>query len=484
MVTLLSLQVYWIVNYYKATLKDFEKEVNLAFEDGVKKELSLRCDTIQNIIEKKLLDTNAFLISARFDKKDKKYIYTVRAKGNEKDKFTSSFSLSDYSKAIPKNKSDTSVRKHVAGHLALLMREEDMESHVIYYRTQKLGIFMNEQANKYQFDTTRLRPAFNIYLKARNIKTPYNFIVKKIDSTNNKGIKKMGYAFVTRAFETYRYTDDQRYVRAMFKSPSAYILSRMALLLFSSFAMIVIVSGCMIILLKRLFWEKRLSVIKNDFISNITHEFKTPISTVSVAIEALNNPIIRSDDDKYNRYLIHAKNEIERLNILVDKVLNIAIYEDGKSPVLKEKILFDNKIMEIIQLHEMKTRKGMVIDYKNDSQLKEINVDATQFQHAISNIIDNAIKYSGEEALIKVTVQKKEYFLTILVEDNGIGIAEKDISAVFEKFYRVSTGNSHPVKGHGLGLNYVKQIMHLHDGWYKMESKLGKGTKITLGWPL
>ncbi|MBE5320525.1 HAMP domain-containing histidine kinase [Pedobacter sp. MR2016-19] len=484
MVALLSLQVYWIVNYYKATLKDFEKEVNLAFEDGIKKELNLRCDTIQNIIEKKLLDTNAFLISAKFDKKDKKYIYTVSAKGDEKDKFSSSFSLSDYSKALPKNKSDTSVRKHIAGQLAMLMREEDLETHTIYYRTQKLGLFMDEQTKKYQFDTTRLRPAFNIYLKARNIETPYRFIVKKVDSTNNKSIKKLDYAFVTRAFQTYRFTDDQRYVRAMFKSPSAYILSRMALLLFSSFAMILIVSGCMIILLKRLFWEKRLSTIKNDFISNITHEFKTPISTVSVAIEALNNPIIRNDDDKYNRYLIHAKNEIERLNILVDKVLNIAIYEDGKSPLLREKVFFGDKIMEIIHLHEMKAGKRIAIDYQNRSELNEIHVDSTQFQHAISNIIDNAIKYSGEESLIKVTIKKKEDFLTIQVEDNGIGIAEKDIPAVFEKFYRVSTGNSHPVKGHGLGLNYVKQIMHLHNGWYKIESKLGKGTKITLGWPL
>ena len=140
--------------------------------------------------------------------------------------------------------------------------------------------------------------------------------------------------------------------------------------------------------------------------------------------------------------------------------------------------------MEIIHLHEIRAEKRISIEYKNDSQLNDINVDPTQFQHAINNIIDNAIKYSGEESLMKVTVQKKDDFLTIQVEDNGIGIAEKDISAVFEKFYRVSTGNSHPVKGHGLGLNYVKQIMHLHNGWYKIESKLGKGTKIILGWPL
>ncbi|RZL69392.1 MAG: hypothetical protein EOO93_01695, partial [Pedobacter sp.] len=293
MTGLLALQAYWIVKYYNVTKVNFEKEVNLAFEDGIKKELSLRCDTIQKIVENKILDTNAFIISAKFHKDDKKYVYTIAAKGNAKDKFSSSFSLANYSKALPKDKSDTSVRKHVARALALAMREEDLETHTIYYRTQKLGVFMNEQAKKYQFDTTRLRPAFNLYLKERNINIPYSFMVKKEDSTNNKSILNFklskSYSVITKAFSTYRYTDNQRYVRAMFKSPTSYILSQISLILYSSLAMILIISGCMVFILKSLFKEKRLSAIKNDFISNITHELKTPISTVSVAIEAIKN---------------------------------------------------------------------------------------------------------------------------------------------------------------------------------------------------
>ncbi|RDC56985.1 sensor histidine kinase [Pedobacter chinensis] len=488
MALLLLLQVYWIINYYNSALKDFEKEVNLAFEDGIKKELSLRCDTIQHIIENKLLDTTAFTISARFDKKDQKYVYTVSANGNAKDKFSSSFSLADYSKALPKDKRDTSVRKQVASRLALLMREEDLEQHIIYYRTQKLGLFMDEQTKKYQFDTARLRPAFNIYLKERKIKVPYSFIVKKEDSTNNKGIaasaRTKTYPIVTKAFSTYRYTDNQRYVRAMFKSPTSYILSRMGLMLFSSLAMIVIVSGCMFVILKSLFREKRLSAIKNDFISNITHEFKTPISTVSIAIEALSSDEVNQNEDKRKRYLTHAKNEIERLNLLVDQVLKMAIYHEGKSTLTKEKIAIDSMIKQLINIHKIASGKDISVEYLNKSGTDCLLADETQFQHAINNILDNAIKYSRDQPEIKINILRNHNDLIISIEDNGIGISEKEIPAVFDKFYRVSTGNRHLVKGYGLGLNYVKQIMQQHNGWYKIESKLAQGTTVILGWPI
>jgi len=488
MTGLLALQAYWIVKYYNVTKVNFEKEVNLAFEDGIKKELSLRCDTIQKIVENKILDTNAFIISAKFHKDDKKYVYTIAAKGNAKDKFSSSFSLANYSKALPKDKRDTSVRKHVAGALALLMRDEDLEQHIIYYRTQKLGIFMNEQAKKYQFDTTRLRPAFNLYLKERNIEVPYSFMVKKEDSTNNKSISNSklakSYPVITKAFSTYRYTDNQHYVRAMFKSPISYILSKIGLILFSSLAMILIISGCMIFILKSLFKEKRLSTIKNDFISNITHEFKTPIATVSVAIEALKNQAVLEDKEKTERYLAYAKNEIERLNLLVDKVMNLAIYDEGISKINKEEINIDDAIRDSISLHQLANAKTITIQYQNTSNQSHLIADKFQFQHAINNILDNAIKYSTNNTSIKITVEKNRNYLVIKLKDNGIGIAEKETLMVFDKFYRVSTGNNHPVKGHGLGLNYVKQIMQQHTGWYKIESKLGIGTTLILGWPL
>ncbi|MCX3264898.1 sensor histidine kinase [Pedobacter agri] len=488
MAGLLALQAFWIVKYYHVTKLNFEKEVNLAFEDGIKKELGLRCDTIQKIVENKILDTNTFNISARFDKNDKKYVYTISTKADVKDKFSSSFSLADYSKALPRNKRDTNVRRHVAAALALLMRDEDLEQHIIYYRTQKLGVFMNEQAMKYQFDTTRLRSAFNIYLKERNINVPYRFMVKKVDSTNNKGVANAklaeSYPVITKSFATYRYTDNQRFVRAMFKSPSSYIVSRIGLILFSSLAMILVISGCMILILKSLFREKRLSAIKNDFISNITHEFKTPIATVLVAIEALKDKAVLADEEKTRRYLAHAKTETERLNLLVDKVMNLSIYQDESMVIKKENIHFDEIIEGLIKLHQLSEHKQISIDYENKSGVSIVNADKIQFQHAINNVLDNALKYSKAAVKLKVSISLKDNFLVIRLQDDGIGIAEQEISLVFEKFYRVGTGNNHLVKGHGLGLSYVKQIMEQHAGWVRIESKPEYGTTLILGWPI
>jgi len=182
--------------------------------------------------------------------------------------------------------------------------------------------------------------------------------------------------------------------------------------------------------------------------------------------------------------LAYAKNEIERLNLLVDKVMNLAIYDEGISKINKEEINIDDAIRDLISLHQLANAKTITIQYQNTSNQSHLIADKFQFQHAINNILDNAIKYSTNNTSIKITVEKNRNYLVIKLKDNGIGIAEKETLMVFDKFYRVSTGNNHPVKGHGLGLNYVKQIMQQHTGWYKIESKLGIGTTLILGWPL
>ncbi|RZL55356.1 MAG: ATP-binding protein [Pedobacter sp.] len=182
--------------------------------------------------------------------------------------------------------------------------------------------------------------------------------------------------------------------------------------------------------------------------------------------------------------MAYAKNEIERLNLLVDKVMNLAMYNEGVSKINKEDIDIDNIITDLINLHQMANSKTITLQYENKSRESHLIADKIQFQHAINNVLDNAIKYSAADTNIKITVEKQRNYMVIKLKDNGIGIAEKETLMVFDKFYRVSTKNSHPVKGYGLGLNYVKKIMQQHSGWYKIESKLGAGTTLILGWPL
>jgi len=485
MLILLGLQVYWISKYYKSTKQNFEKEVNLAFEDAFKKEFSLRADRIQQILKRKLLDTTLFTITSRLDKKDNKVIYEVGETKRPKDKFSSSFSLHDVDILINKE-NKKQITNIIAQRFSELLRNEDLNNHIVYYRTQELGKYMVDLTNKIEFDTANLRPILTKYLADRSIFVKYNFYAREKDSTTNSStfsqalLKK--YPVITRSLPTYKHNPGQNYVRVMFKDPFPYILSNMWLILFSSIFLVFLIAFCLYYLLKSLRKEKKLSLIKNDFISNITHEFKTPIATTMLAVEALNNQSVRQDEEKATRYLKHAKNELKRISELTDKILKISLYDTENYRIKKEKIEIEAILKEIIDIYSL-SEKDVKITFKNNTGIIEILADKSQFQHAVANIIDNAIKYGRDEVEIDVNVLADSGYLITAFKDNGPGIVKSDLPFVFEKFYRAKQQHSAVVKGYGLGLNYVKQIMDQHHGWYTIISNQN-GTELKLGWPL
>lgn len=476
------LQFVWIRNYYYVNKAEFEKQVNMAFEDAVKKEFSLRCDTIEALIVKKLMDTTEFKISSEYNKKYKRYQYTISNKHHLKDSFSYD------SLKFPVVPGDTAFKKKVATRFARDLREEDLQNHFIFYRTQNLGEYMSQQTKKYDFDTTRLRPVLKLYLKERNINVPFVFSLRNTDSTVNKSNFTAqllsAYPVITKAFPTYKLQADQHFVRAMFTDPFSYIISKMGLMFAGSLVLIIIVAFSLFYLFRTVLNEKKLSIIKNDFINNITHELKTPIATVSAAVEALSDFDVLNDPEKTKRYLNHSKNELKRLTTLVDKVLNSTLYENKHFDINPEKFDVDELMPAILDQYKMDKGKPVSINYHNNSAVNIIYADKLDFQQVISNIIDNCIKYSGNEVVIDIDCKADNQFFMISIKDNGIGILKENIPYLFEKFYRVPQGNMHQVKGHGLGLNYVKSIIERHNGWCRMESEYGKGSKMTLSWPL
>jgi two-component system phosphate regulon sensor histidine kinase PhoR len=168
----------------------------------------------------------------------------------------------------------------------------------------------------------------------------------------------------------------------------------------------------------------------------------------------------------------------------VDKVLSIAVYENGEFNIKPEPLDIDKEIQTLLINTAVLPGKELHWLYNSSTCISTIHVDKLYFQHAINNVIDNAMKYSdGNDVHVAVHVGIKNNFLIIAVKDNGIGIAANDLPLVFEKFYRVPTGK-HKVKGHGLGLSYVKSIVERHKGWCKIESEPGKGTTVNLAWPI
>lgn len=481
-VILLGLQGYWISKFYFTTKKNFISEVNLAFEDAIKKEFSNRADTIEKILTTRLLDTNYFNLTSKFDKKHKTVVYTVSSTKNSSDKFTSSFSASNLNVNIGNNNLD--IRKKVAARFANMLRNEDLENHIVYYRTQDLGSFMLSLTTKMQFDTVNLRPILNHYLAERQIFVGYKFYAREEDSTTN--ISKFGpellkkHPVITRALPTYNQKKGQNYIRVMFENPFSYVISNMWVILIASVFLVILICFCLSYLLSSLKNAKKLADIKNDFISNITHEYKTPIATAMLAIDALHDETTRKDEEKVSRYLKHAKNELSRISNLTDKILKLSVYDQSNYMLKKESIQIDHLIMEIINLYSIQKCQ---IEFQNQTNISTLKVDKEQFQHALSNILENAIKYGRDPIKIQVLCFLYDKHFVISVKDNGPGINSSEIPLIFEKFYRAKQFSNSNVGGYGLGLNYVKQIMHQHNGWYKLSSS-ESGTELQLAWPL
>jgi signal transduction histidine kinase len=236
-------------------------------------------------------------------------------------------------------------------------------------------------------------------------------------------------------------------------------------------------------LLDIIFRQKRLAEMKDDFVNNMTHELKTPIAIISAAVEGMQSFNALQDKEKTNRYLETSGKELNRLNDLVTKVLHMASYEKKDIQLSKEKIEVNELIDEIIESFKSHTDKVFNINFANSSSVKYLEADRTHFRNAISNLIDNAIKYSNEQVDIVIHCFSDVKYLHISVSDNGIGIPSAQLSQIFDKFHRVSTGNLHNVKGTGLGLSYVKYVIEMHGGKVAVKSIQGTGSEFTISIP-
>lgn len=269
-----------------------------------------------------------------------------------------------------------------------------------------------------------------------------------------------------------------------FPNKTSFLLQQVWLPLLSSCIFLLIVILCFIYAIKVIIRQKKLSEIKNDFINNMTHEFKTPIATVSLAVEALQDPELASQDSFRSRYMGIIKDENRRLGDQVEKVLQAAAL-DKKDFKLKIEKINIHDLIHSAQTHFdlLLEKRGGLMQVVTDIKDPYIEADAFHLSNILNNLLDNASKYAKESPSITIDAKDTQNELVISIKDNGIGMTKDTLKKIFDKFYRVPTGNVHNVKGFGLGLAYVKTMMEAHKGYVTVESEIDKGSNFMIHLP-
>jgi two-component system phosphate regulon sensor histidine kinase PhoR len=288
------------------------------------------------------------------------------------------------------------------------------------------------------------------------------------------------------AFELF--PDDMRiepdYLMLYFPHERRFLMGQMAGLLIISISLILVIIFSFTYTILTIYKQKRISEMKNDFINNMTHEFKTPISTISLACQALKDQDVTKTTEIYDAYIGVIGEENVRLGAMAEKILQSAVLEKRQIELKKEWFDLHEVILDVV------SKIGIQVQIKDGSintdlkaEPSEIYADKVHVTNVINNLLDNANKYTPHKPRIRISTMTVNTGVMISIEDNGIGISKKNQKKIFDKLYRVPMGNLHDFKGFGLGLSYVKVILEYHKGSVSLESELKKGTKFDVFLP-
>lgn len=287
----------------------------------------------------------------------------------------------------------------------------------------------------------------------------------------------------TMKLETVRLNPMSRYSASLIDF-KGFILKAIAPQILFSVLLTAITVIAFIVLYKNLRSQQRLMELKNDFISNVTHELKTPVATVSVALEALKNFNGLDNPTLTKEYLEIAQSELNRLTLMTDKILKGGAFENKDVVIQKESVNIDGITQEILNSMKLLFEKNKAqVTFQKEGDHFVIHGEPSHLTNVIYNLIDNALKYSPQQAHIRVFLKETPDQISLSVEDNGLGIPSQYKKKIFEKFFRVPTGDIHNTKGYGLGLSYVSSVVKAHEGNIEVESEPGKGSIFTITFP-
>jgi len=411
---------------------------------------------------------NLHVISSVLDKVEKEYLNAPDSIKTRNIKGFTQLSK-DRKSGITFNKNSKIIAKN-----QVVWGEEARDSIKLIKGLSSIFIAMQQDSLDYK----KLDSIVVLELNKKGISSDFYVNHFKRDSLlySSKKEKQPNYLLEKKAKSTY--SKPHETISLNFKNPVSETFKRSSMGIVLSTLLILAVISCLFYLLNIISRQKQLSQVKNDLISNITHEFKTPIATIGVALESIKDFNGIEDKEKTKNYLNMSSDQLSKLTIMVEKLLETATLDSDNITLNKEELNLVEFIGNITEKHQV-LLKDNSLNFEHSHAIIPANIDTFHFENAINNIIDNAIKYGGSIINISLTKTPKQTFISI--SDNGTSLNKTHKDKIFEQFYRVPKGNTHDIKGFGIGLYYTKTIIEKHDGTIALDLSKSQTTfKITL----
>jgi two-component system, OmpR family, phosphate regulon sensor histidine kinase PhoR len=460
-ILLLVFQFFWIRGAYREAGEDFRKESNMIFRNTV---FAMHDSMIEQSIEPV----------------EKEGIYTLRKRRHLH--FNDSIFFTE-----------NPVRDSVTNHINL--REKTARIEIFSSADQKdsLGRILRPLITRMQVDKepkTFILRLGGDSLRVDSIEYHYRTALKKAGIQANFKVISNQHAHRQTVRPPGEYTAEVRLspvnqYAVSFAGIEGLLIRKITPQILFSLFLTLLTIGSFYIMNRNLKAQQRLMEIKNDFISNVTHELKTPVATVSVALEALKKFNALDNPQRTAEYLEIAQNELNRLTLMTDKILNTAVYEDQGVDLKIEQVDLDVLIQQILSSMKLVFEKRKTkLSYTKEGTSFIMDGSHAHLTNVLYNMVDNALKYGGDESYLSISLHAADNKITLSVKDKGIGIAPEYTKKIFEKFFRVPSGDIHNTKGYGLGLCYVASVVRSHQGEIAVESEPGQGSIFSITLPI
>jgi len=466
-VLMLILQLYANYETYHSNERIFKSGVDGALKRSVTKLMNIRRDEFADQYKRWLLDTNLIVISCKFNGKET--LFSLKDKQQKDKHFRPPFTLS-----IPNLQQRTSVitpklKKDFIDYFVKNFLYDDFLTGRILFFTTSLGERQAEAFNNERINLNRLKKIYAKELSEEDIDAPFKFLVKDYHFTRFDSIDKdsVGTDYITHS-NLYGF-GKQVSISAIFPNIAKASLAKMKWLIFSSLILMTITIACFAYTLKTMLSQTKLAVLKDDFVNNMTHELKTPVATISIAAEAIQD--FETNKISANEYLGIIRHQAGKLTQLIDQILTRMLSEQTTITLKYTPVSFHELILHCLQQYQPQIQLANATITLNLSDKKMlVNGDSAHLTNVIGNLLDNAIKYSFENPVIDITTFEENKSLHFKISNNAHEIPKAFKDKLFDKFFRVPTGNMHTVKGYGLGLSYVAYIIKKHKGNITVDS--------------